>query len=201
MFKKVGKILLLLLLILISLVVLFIGGTEVLYRTFGITTEVGQNTTKYIDEDFSYSLIYPNDWERENTIFYKGLVELFPPDDPTALVSAWYKYSDQINNQDELILFIEDEAKYIEEEQGGKIIEINTEKINGKDVVYLLAESENDEGILYTKQYFFPDYEPVRFQDIFVWTLYFESNNKDFLDSEEVDQIKESYILLPYEGS
>lgn len=172
---------------------LLVVGNAIVYRLRDVTTEARANYVSYTDEKFGYSFQYPNTWKKSGYPLAQGRVDIHSTKDPQTTMHFWYKDSGPVGNIDELVTFVEDDAKYGEEEQGAKTISIEKTQIDGKEVVLWTARY-ND---IYSKVYYFPDYTPIEGQLIHIWIAVVNTTGKDVPDEkEEVENILASYNII-----
>jgi len=176
---------------------LFLAGNSVFYKFFDIkTVQQGQNI-QYVDKKFGYSFVYPKSWKKTANPFTPGYVTITSDKDPQTSLGFWYKDSPKINTVDELKKFVEDDAKYSEENQNGKTESIEETILNGKDVVLWKTSYQESSKYTYWQQYYIADYEAQN-QNIYVWIMWIATENKKEPNEKEVvTNILNSFKFIP----
>ncbi len=179
---------------LISLAIIVVIGNVVLYRLNDVKTVEQGEMIRYEDKKFGYSFDYPKSWKRSIYPFAQGQVTITSDKDPDTNLYFWYKDSGKVSNMDELMAFVKDDAKYGEEEQGARTESIEQATLNGKDVVAWTATYEDG---VYSKVYYFADFQPLDDQVIYIWVAAINSKNKAMLSEDiTINSILNSFSLL-----
>ena len=166
------------------------------YRLFDLKSERQGQLIKYTDKRFTYSFTYPGTWKKQANAFTPGYVIVTSDKDPQTSVGFWYKDSSKINNIDELRKFVENDAKYSEENQKGQLISIDEVTLAGKRVILSTIKYVTDNGYSNFKQYYVADFN-AKDQNIYVWIVWVETKNKTSTDDpEKVKSVINSFTLL-----
>jgi len=196
--KKNIKIILAILSIVLVMVFFSILGTTLIYRLFQIKTEVQGDNIKYTDLKFGYSFIYPKSWKRFNPFLGAGQVSISSSKNPEDSIIFWYKDSERVDNINQLLTFVEDDAKWAEENQGVHTEFLDKTVFNDqKEVVLWKSIDGNEKEYTYYQQYYIADFgaEDV---NIWIWTInIITGNKKEPIEKALVDKIIKSYTLLP----
>lgn len=184
---------------LIILVALVLVGNIVLYRLTSLKVEPQGQFTKYTDNKFGYSFIYPNSWKKSNGgATNQGYVDITSDKAELLQLQFWYKDSGKINNLDDLVNFVKDDAKYDEGQNHSQTESIEKTTLNGRDVVlWKVKVPKSDNHFFYEKVYYIADFKPLSDQQIFIWTIAIATKDRtEPTDMESVNKILSSYTIF-----
>lgn len=192
--NKIQTVLTWIILAIISAFTLLIVGNAILYRFTEIKIIKNQELNHYEDKKFGYTFDYSNKWKISRYPLAQGYVTFTSPTDEGSNVYFWYKDSGKINNIDDLLNFVKDDAKYGEENQGAKTLLIEKTSINKQNAIVWSSTYENG---IYSKVYYFADFNSDPDQAIFIWVVVVNSKNKaEPVEKEVVQAMLNSFRII-----
>jgi hypothetical protein len=187
------KIIGILFLILTGFAIFIVVGDSIVYRINDIKTEYKGTITHYQDKKFKYSFNYPSTWKITRSLLGQGHIRITSNIDSGTSVDFWYKDSGKVKNIDELMQFVEDDAKYGEKEQGVTTDSIKKTTINENEVIVWNARDRYGN---YSDVYYFADFQPSTDQMISIWTVMVNTQNMGNPETESaINSILNSYVF------
>ncbi len=134
--------------------------------------------------------------DKNKSSFWPGNVVIEPGKNPDTHLSFWYKDSEQINNLDELFVFVKDDASWAEKNQGLITDSIEKTVLGDKNVVLWKSIIKEGGSFTYYQQYYLADFG-AKDVNFWIYTVDIETkNSKKPAEMEEIEKIIDSYNLL-----
>ncbi|MDO8611171.1 MAG: hypothetical protein Q7R95_11650 [bacterium] len=177
--------------------ILYIFGPDIYYKSFQIKIESVGNETKYIDEKYGYSFIYPNSWQKADYTTDLEAVSITSDKDSQTLVGFFVKHDANINNFDDLMRFVKEDIEYEEENNSdSETLSVEKTKLNNYDAILWKFKRGSNKEYVFNQQYYILDLSNNK--KSFIRCLTISTDNKmDFGDKDGVNNILNSYTLLP----
>ncbi len=165
------------------------------YRAVSENVTATETGSLFTDSKFSYSIEFPKGWEIERYAVAAGAIEGFDPANESTRVLVWYKDSEQITDQDQLLAFVEEDRKYGEEEQKLKTITLGKADVGEYKVVKWRSL---DPAGLYNDTYYFYDPAPdLQTQVLWVWIVSITAKTEEELSTPVARSTLKTFRILP----
>jgi len=163
---------------------------------YKVTVKNLSDKTRYTDNKFGYELEFPSTWSYKRFPFVPGFVEIYPENNKFTKLYVWYKDSEQINSEEELITFVKSDSEYASVNQNLTITNVFPHQVGKfRGVAMDYVDLEGVQGRLF----YIADITPTDDQQIFVWiigVLKSDSNPNLEYDDGSISNILDSFKLL-----
>jgi hypothetical protein len=164
------------------------------YRVINEDVTETETTNVFADSKFGYSIEFPKAWEMDRDATKPGAIFGYDPANENTGIMVWFKDSDPVTNQEQLLAFVEGDRKYGDEQQNLKTLHV--EKIRVGTLDSIRWRTIDSDG-LYSDMYYFyhPNPDPQT-QVIWVWTVMVIAKTEAELSSPVVLNALSTFKLL-----